>query len=136
MRSALGGVECIGEYHQYTGEISSVHWRDIICAFEGYHLCTGGISFVHWGISFVHWRDIISALENTVKPPKEEPKKLRTIIIYSNFIRLVGDNLGVLFVLNKGSCRNSSANFYLQNLAKVYLQSPFLLDLRYIRSVK
>ena len=53
---------------------------------------------------------------------------------YSNFIRLVGDNLGVLFVLNKGSCRNSSANFYLQNLAKVYLQSPFLLDLRYIRS--
>ena len=53
---------------------------------------------------------------------------------YSNFIRLVGDNLGVLFVLNKGSCRNSSANFYLQNLGKVYLQSPFLLDLCYICS--
>ena len=53
---------------------------------------------------------------------------------YSSFIRLVGDKLGALFVLNKGSCRNSSANFYLQNLAKVCLQSPFLLDLRYIRS--
>ena len=53
---------------------------------------------------------------------------------YSNFIRLVCNNLGILFVLNKGSCRNSSVNFYLQNLAKVYLQSPFLLDLHYIRS--
>ena len=53
---------------------------------------------------------------------------------FSNFIRLVGDNLGVLFVLRKGSCRNSTGNFFLQNLAKIYLQSPFLLDLRYIRS--
>ena len=52
---------------------------------------------------------------------------------HSNYISLVGDNLGVLFVLKKGSCRNSSGNFYLQNLAKVYLQSRFLLDLRYIR---
>ena len=49
---------------------------------------------------------------------------------YSNFIRLVGNNLSVLFILNKGSCRNSSTNYYLQNLAKVYLQLPFLLDLR------
>ena len=53
---------------------------------------------------------------------------------FSNFIRLVGDNLGVLFVLRKGSCRNSTGNFFLQNLAKAYLQSPFLLDLRYILS--
>ena len=53
---------------------------------------------------------------------------------YSNYINLIGDNLGVLFVLRKGSCRNSSGKFYFQNLAKVYLQSPFLLDLRYIRS--
>ena len=53
---------------------------------------------------------------------------------FSNFIWLVGDNLGVLFVLRKGSCRNSTGNFFLQNLAKIYLQSPFLLDLHYIRS--
>ena len=53
---------------------------------------------------------------------------------YTNFIRLDGSNLGVFFVLNIGSYRNSSANFCLQNLAKIYLQSPFLLDLRYIRS--
>ena len=53
---------------------------------------------------------------------------------YTNFIQLVSDNLGILFVLNKGSCRNSSANICLQNLAKIYLQSPFLLDLRYIHS--
>ena len=49
---------------------------------------------------------------------------------FSNFIRLVGDNLGVLFVLRKGSCRNSTGNFFLQNLAKIYLQSRFLLNLR------
>ena len=53
---------------------------------------------------------------------------------FSNFIRLVGDNLGVLFVLKKGPCRNSTGNFFLQNLAKIYLQLPFLLDLRYIGS--
>ena len=53
---------------------------------------------------------------------------------HTNFIQLVGDKLGVLFVLDKGSCRNSSPNFYLQNLTKIYLQSPFLLDLRYIHS--
>ena len=53
---------------------------------------------------------------------------------FSNFIQLVGDNLGVLFVLRKGSCRNSTGNFFLQNLAKIYLQSPFLLDLHYIHS--
>ena len=53
---------------------------------------------------------------------------------YSNFFRLVGDNLAVLFVLQKGSCRNSSGNYFLQNLAKLYLKSPFLLDLRYIHS--
>ena len=53
---------------------------------------------------------------------------------FSNFLRLVGDNLGVLFVLRNGSCRNSTGNFFLQNLAKLYLQSPFLFDLRYIRS--
>ena len=52
---------------------------------------------------------------------------------YSNFIRLVGDNLAVLVVLRKGSCRNYSGNYFLQNLAKLYLKSPFLLDLRYIR---
>ena len=53
---------------------------------------------------------------------------------FSNFIWLVGDNLGVLFVLRKGSCRNSTGNFFLQNLAKIYLLSPFLLDLHYIPS--
>ena len=53
---------------------------------------------------------------------------------YSSFIRLIGDNLAVLFVLQKGSCRNSSGNYFLQNLAKLYIKSPFLLDLRYIRS--
>ena len=52
----------------------------------------------------------------------------------SNFIWLVGDNLGVLFVPRKGSCRKSTGNFFLENLAKIYLQSPFLLDLHYIRS--
>ena len=41
---------------------------------------------------------------------------------YSNFIRLVGDNLAVLFVLRKESCRNSSGNYFLQNLAKLYLK--------------
>ena len=51
---------------------------------------------------------------------------------YSNFIRLVGDSLAVLLVLRKGSC--SSGNYFLQNLAKLYLKSTFLLDLRYIRS--
>ena len=63
----------------------------------------------------------------------------RTPIYYylpnSNYIILAGDNLGVFFfVFKKGSSRNSSSNFYLQNLAKLYLQSPFLLDLRYIGS--
>ena len=38
---------------------------------------------------------------------------------YSSFIHLVGDNLAVLFVLQKGSCRNSSGNSFLQNLAKL-----------------
>ena len=53
---------------------------------------------------------------------------------YTNFIRLVGNNLGVFFLLNKGSYRNSSANFCFQNLAKIYLQSPFLLNQHYIYS--
>ena len=53
---------------------------------------------------------------------------------YFNFICSVGDNLAVLFVLRKGSCRNFSGNYFLQNLAKLYLKLPFLLDLRYIRS--
>ena len=52
---------------------------------------------------------------------------------YSNFIRLVGNNLAVLFVLQKGSCRNSSANYFVQNLAKLYLKSQFLLNQHYIR---
>ena len=52
---------------------------------------------------------------------------------FSNFIQLVGDSLGVLLVLRKGSCRNSTSNFFVQNLAKIDLQSPFLLNLRYIR---
>ena len=53
---------------------------------------------------------------------------------YFSFNGLVDDNLAVLFVLQKGSCRNSSGNYFLQNMAKLYLKLPFLLDLRYIRS--
>ena len=45
---------------------------------------------------------------------------------YSSFIRLIGDNLAVLFVLQKGSCRNSSGNYFLQNLAKLYIKSQVL----------
>ena len=52
---------------------------------------------------------------------------------YSSFIRLVSDKLAVLFVLQKESCRNSSGKFFLQNLAKLNIKSPFLLDLHYIR---
>ena len=51
---------------------------------------------------------------------------------YSSFIRLVSDKLAVLFLLQKGSCRNSSGNFFLQNLAKLNIKSPFLLNLHYI----
>ena len=53
---------------------------------------------------------------------------------YFSFIHLVGDNLAILFILQKESRRNSSGNFFLQNLAKLYIKSPFLLDLRFICS--
>ena len=52
----------------------------------------------------------------------------------SNNIHLIGDNLGVLFCLKRGSSHNLFANEILKNLAYFCLNSPFFLNVSYIKS--
>ena len=52
----------------------------------------------------------------------------------SNNIHLIGDNLGVLFCIKKGSSRNLFANEILKSLAHFWLTSPFFLNVSYIKS--
>ena len=52
----------------------------------------------------------------------------------SNNIHLVGDNLGVLFCLKRGLSRNLFANEILKYLAYLWLNSPFFLNVLYIKS--
>ena len=52
----------------------------------------------------------------------------------SNNIHLIGDNLGVLFCLKRGSSRNLFANEILKSLAYFWLNSPFFLNVSYIKS--
>ena len=52
----------------------------------------------------------------------------------SNNIHLIGDNLGVLFCLKRGSSRNLFANEILKYLAYLWLNSPFFLNVSYIKS--
>ena len=52
----------------------------------------------------------------------------------SNNIHLIGDNLGVLFCLRRGSSRNLFANEILKSLAYFWLNSPFFLNVLYIKS--
>ena len=52
----------------------------------------------------------------------------------SNNIHLIGDNLGVLFCLKRGSSRNLFANEILKSLAHFWLNSPFFLNISYIKS--
>ena len=47
----------------------------------------------------------------------------------SNNIHLIGDNLGVLFCLKRGSSRNLFANEILKSLAHFWLNSPFFLNI-------
>ena len=53
----------------------------------------------------------------------------------SNNIHLIGDNLGVLFCLKRGSTHNLFANEILKYLAYLWLNSPFFLNVSYIKSV-
>lgn len=53
---------------------------------------------------------------------------------FTNNIHLIGDNLGVLFCLKRGSSRNLVANEFLKNLAYLWLKSPFFLTISYIKS--
>ena len=52
----------------------------------------------------------------------------------SNNIHLIGDNLGVLFCLKRGSSRNLFANEIFKYLAYLWLNSPFFLNVSYIKS--
>ena len=52
----------------------------------------------------------------------------------SNNIHLIGDNLGVLFCLKRGSSRNLFANEILKSLAHFWLNSPFFLNISYTKS--
>ena len=52
----------------------------------------------------------------------------------SNNIHLIGDNLGVLFCLKRGSSRNLFANEILKSLAYFRLNSPFFLNVSYIKA--
>ena len=53
----------------------------------------------------------------------------------SNNIHLIGDNLGVLFCIKRGSSRNLFANEILENLAYLWSNSPFFLNVSDIKSV-
>ena len=53
---------------------------------------------------------------------------------FSNNIHLIGDNLGVLYCLKRGSSRNLFANEILKSLAYFWLNSPFFLNVSYIKS--
>ena len=53
---------------------------------------------------------------------------------YSNKVCFIGGNADVLYCLQKGSLRNFIANCYLQNLANLWRNYPFYLDLRYVPS--
>ena len=52
----------------------------------------------------------------------------------SNNIHLIGDNLGVVFCIKRGSSRNFIANELLKSLAHFWLNSPFFLNISYIKS--
>ena len=52
----------------------------------------------------------------------------------SNNIHLIGDNLGVLFCLKRGSSHNLFANEILISLAHFWLNSPFFLNISYVKS--
>ena len=52
----------------------------------------------------------------------------------SNNIHLIGDNLGVLFCIKRGSSRNFIANKLLKSLAHFWLNSPLFLNVSYIKS--
>ena len=54
----------------------------------------------------------------------------------SNNIHLIGDNLGVLFCLKRGSSRNLFANEILKSLAHFWLNLPFFLDISYVKSAE
>ena len=54
----------------------------------------------------------------------------------SNNIHLIGDNLGVLFGLKRGSSLNLFANEILESLAHFCLNSPFFLNISYIKSAE
>ena len=53
---------------------------------------------------------------------------------FSNNVRLIGDNTGVLYSVQKGSSRNLISNYFLQNLADLWHKYPFYLTLWYIPS--
>ena len=44
---------------------------------------------------------------------------------FSNNVRLIGDNTGVLYSVQKGSSRNLTSNYFLQNLADLWHKYPF-----------
>ena len=52
----------------------------------------------------------------------------------SNNIHFIGDNLGVLFCLKRGSSRNLFGNEILKDLAYLWLNSLFFLNVSYIKS--
>ena len=53
---------------------------------------------------------------------------------FSNNVRLIGDNTGVLYSLQKGSSRNLISNYFLQNLADLWRKYPFYFNFRYVPS--
>ena len=52
----------------------------------------------------------------------------------SDDVHLTGDNFGVLFCLERGSSHNLFANEILKSLAYFWLNSPFFLNVSYIKS--
>ena len=53
----------------------------------------------------------------------------------SNSIHLIGDNLGVLFCLKRGSSHNLFANEILKSLANFWLNSPFFSTFRILNQL-
>ena len=54
----------------------------------------------------------------------------------SNNIHLIGDNLGALFCLKRGSSCNLFADKILKSSAHFWLNSPFFLNISYIKSAE
>ena len=52
----------------------------------------------------------------------------------SNNVHLIGNNLGVLFCLRRGSSRNLFANEILKSLVYYWLNSPFFLNVSFLKS--